>query len=158
MAWQKEGSDTLTSPANTVTVQIDTPKLSLFAMTHLFGDSGSMQELLRFNGSSGGTDYAFRRAEDGGSDTTGVSQSFIGGFHPGSPDGFVINYITDISGEEVLTIGYGIGNNVAGAANAPSRRLVYGKFVSGQITSVDFDVSVVSDFDTDSDLSVLGTD
>lgn len=158
MAWQREGSDTLGSPANTVTVPIDIPKIFLVALTHLFADSGSMQELLRFNSSSGGTDYAYRRSENGGGDTTATSQSFIGAFHPGSPDGFAVNYIVDISGEEVLTMGWGVGNNAAGAANTPSRRQVVGKFVSGQITSVDFDVSVASNFATDSNLSVLGTD
>lgn len=157
MAWEKEGSDTLGSAAVTVTVPIDTPKIFLVALTHLFADSGTMQELLRYNSSSGGTDYAFRRNENGGGETTAVSQSFIGGFHPANPDGFVINYIVDISGEEVLSLGWGVGNNAAGASNAPSRREVVGKFVSGQITSVDFDVSVASNFDTDSDLSVLGT-
>ena len=71
MAWAKEGSDTLTSDTNTVTVTT-TGKKFMVAMTHEFADTGTMQQLMRFSGSSGGTDYAYRRSENGGSDTTGT--------------------------------------------------------------------------------------
>ena len=56
-------------------------------------------------------------------------------------------------------MGWGVVNGGSGAANDPERREVTGKYtVTTSVTSVDFDVSVASNFATDSDLSVLGTD
>lgn len=156
MAWAKEDTDTLTSASPSIDLTTNTLIFNVL-LDHLFADSGGMQELLRFNNDSG-SNYAFRRSENGGGDTTGVSQTFIGAFHPGSPDGFVVNYIIDISGEETLTIGWGVGNAISGAGNAPSRREVIGKWVTGGITQVDMDVSVASNFDTDSNSTLLGTD
>lgn len=158
MAWAKEGSDLLTCTAVTVTVPISGVKFYTH-MTHDIGSGGAMQQLLRFSGSSGGTDYAYRRSENGGSDTTGISTHFIGGFHPQADTGFVVGYTVDISGEEKLAICWGVGDGGSGAANDPERREVVGKYtVTTTATSIDFDVSVASNFAADTELSVLGTD
>jgi len=157
MAWAKEGSDTLESANSALEVTSNDLKFNVI-LSHHFADSGSMQQLLRFNDSSA-TDYAYRRSENGGGDTTGTNATFIGGFHPQSPDGFVVCYVSNISGKEKLALCWGVGNATTGAGTAPSRREVVGKYdITTSLTQFDLDVSVASNFDTDSDLSALGTD
>ena len=140
MAWAKEGSDTLESANSALEVTSNDLKFNVI-LSHHFADSGSMQQLLRFNDSSA-TDYAYRRSENGGGDTTGTNATFIGGFHPQSPDGFVVCYVSNISGKEKLALCWGVGKYD----------------ITTSLTQFDLDVSVASNFDTDSDLSALGTD
>jgi hypothetical protein len=158
MVWAKAGSDTLNTNTDTVTVSTSGSQLYV-GLSHQFADTGTMQQLMRFNGSSGGTAYAYSRSENGGSPTAGTSTHFIGGFHPQAATGFVVSYHLDVSGDNKLVMAWGIGDGGTGASNDPERREVQGKYtVTTTITSIDFDVSVASNFATGSNLTVLGSD
>jgi len=157
MVWGKAGSDTLTSAGDTISVSFTTNKF-INAFWHEF-ETGSALPQVRLNGSSSSV-YAYRDSLNGGSDTTGTSTN-VWNTALASLDTFCIMHIVNISGKEKLGIYHVMDNLTAGAGTAPRRQESVGKFVpspDADITQIDV-VNVDSgDFDTNSNLTVLGSD
>jgi len=161
MAWAKLGTTTLTVAGDAIDVTSLTDNKFLMYMTHPLA-SGNMTDKLRINGDSG-TNYALRYSNDGGTDATGTSQNFASflGFTVNPNESFSVGYIINISTEEKLIINHTTDNDAGtGAGNAPHRRESVAKFAN-TVDVVD-EVNVFNDygpgdFNTDSNLSVLGT-
>lgn len=162
MAWQKIGSETLSTTADTITISAATPTLFNQILLHTL-ESGNVDVRMRLGNTSveTGSVYADRFSFDGGADATQTSQNDIHliNVEP-NVTAFSILYIINISTEEKLIVGNSMEQNTAGASNAPHRVEQANKFVN---TSTAFDQIQAfnpdtGSFDTDSNLSALGTD
>jgi hypothetical protein len=158
MAWNKLGTTTLGSAGDTISVSFTTNKF-INAFWHEFETGGSALPQVRLNGSSSSV-YAYRDSLNGGSDTTGTSTD-IWNTALSSNVQFCMMYIVNISGEEKLGIYHITDTLFDGAGTAPRRQESVGKFVpspDADITQIDVVNTDTGDFDTDCNLSVIGSD
>jgi hypothetical protein len=160
MAWGKNGTpDTLGSAGDTLTISDLTATIFNQFLHHEIG-SGAIYPQLGLNNDTG-TNYASRRSANGGADTALTSRTYMfEGGAAGTTTNFSITYCIGISTEEKLAIRFTIFQNTAGAANAPAREELVGKWIntSDQITEIDEINGAAGDYDTDSNFSALGTD
>ena len=159
MAWQKLDTDTLTGVAASITLSGFIAKIFNQYLCHSFdgGTAGTLFKLT-FNANSN-TVYAHRFSDNGGAESTAVSQVLIPLGLNTFRDHFQMLYAISVSGEEKLVIGFVISAGVAGASTAPDRREIVAKFVP----SPDADITQVKMLGDDdagigSNLSALGTD
>jgi hypothetical protein len=123
--------------------------------------SNYVRSFVRFNGDSG-SNYAYRYSFDGANETTVTSNSnglLLFG-NTSVPD-FGVGYIANYSSKEKLMIGHGVGQNIAGAANAPSVRWeMVGKWAntSNAINEIGLHNTEAGSFNTNDELVVLGWD
>ncbi len=163
MAWGKLGTTTLCSAGDTLTVSDMTAnKLNMF-MVHTPIDNASNNINHRYTfDNNGATDYAYRESINGGSDSTFTSQSLIGLNTGNHDDLFDILYVVNIDSEEKLLIGFQVSQGSSGASTAPNRSETVGKVDTttntGQFTRIDSNNSSTGNYDTDSNISVLGSD
>lgn len=163
MAWQKNGTpDTLGSPADDLDIIDLTPLTINQFMVHMIA-SGDIQSDMTVDNNSN-TDYAIRRSTNGGTDVTETNQTLIN-FSAGlgqNDDRFVICYGINIDAEEKLFQSWTINPAGSGAGTPPDRNEVVGKedttTVSGQFTRIDVTNPSAGSYDTDSNISALGTD
>jgi len=111
----------------------------------------------------GGSLYANRVNEDGGTDATGTSVANIQELHiSGTADDFIVMYICAISGEEKLVIGHTVSGSTAGAGTAPNRYEFVSKYVPATSTDtidrIDLNNTGAGSYDTNSNISAHGTD
>ena len=120
--------------------------------------SGSITGFTSFNGDSG-SNYAYRTSENGASDGTAHSQTNIR-LDRGSVNNFIVANIMNVAGQEKLVEGKCVGQNTAGAGNAPERWEAVGKWSnsSDSITSVKISNASGGDFASGSEMVVLGYD
>lgn len=164
MAWIKAGTTTLGSAGDDLDITSMTANKFNQFMDHWISITNTTTASLTLD-NTGGNDYAYRYSTNGGSDSTSTSQANVqvglGGIPAGSSN-FDINYSVNIDGEEKLIIGNNVTSSTAGAGNAPSRReSVYKKDTttdSGQYTRIDYNNADAGSFDTDSNLTVIGSD
>ena len=160
MAWSKNGTTTLSSAGDTVTVSsLTASDFNVFLFHGL--SSGAITINLNMDNNSA-SDYALRENTNGTGESTKTNLTTLEALlQTSSSDGFVVMYCANIDGEEKLLISNSIRNNTAGASNAPNRREIVGKCDtttnSGQFTRIDANNSGAGDYDTDSNLSALGT-
>ena len=165
MAWAKNGTTTLTGAGDALT----TPELSsntyLQYLYHGLPTGGELTEYMTM-GSAGtkdtGSNYANRISSNGGSDSTFTSRAnIVNAAKSGAttPE-FGIGYIINIAGEEKLLISHHVNASANGAGTAPERAEAVAKHVQTSVVDdiVSFDNTGSGDFDTDSNLSVIGTD
>lgn len=164
MVWQKNGTpDTLTVAGDELLISDLTPKIFNVSLSHSL-HSGDVSIFSRFGSGSidTGTNYSRRSAIQGTTDTTAVSQDDIGvgATLSGGSDIFCVGYFINISAEEKLSIFHTIGSNDDGAANVPIRIETVGKWTntSNQADNHNIINQASGSYDTDSNLSVLGTD
>jgi hypothetical protein len=164
MAWGKNGtSNTLGSAGDDIDItDLTAYKFNQF-MVHTPIDNASNNINHRFTfDDNGATDYAYRESIDAATDATFTSQSLIGMNTGNHDDLFDILYVANIDSEEKLLIGFQVSQNTAGAANAPSRSETVGKCDTttntGQFTRIDCNNSSTGNYDTDSNLTAIGTD
>ena len=163
MAWQKNGTpDTLGSAADALSISDMIAKKFNQSLVHVI-KSGQTTRNIQFNNNSNSV-YANRISTNGAADGTTTSDTdmeIVGAYTSGDGD-FSVDYICSISGEEklgILLFIYSSGGTGAGVA--PDRREVVYKFVpspDADITQIDYDNGGTGDFDTNSNLSALGTD
>lgn len=159
IAWSKNGTpDTLGSALDDMDITDLTAKKFNQFMVHILDTGGQISHNINFNNNANSV-YAERSSFDGGTDATLVSQTKIAE-GTATREYFEILYVCSISGEEKLGMLFWI-RNLAGAANAPSRYEQVFKFVpspDADITRIDYSNTDVGSFDTNSNLSALGTD
>jgi hypothetical protein len=161
MAWIKNGTpETLGSSGDVMTISDLSAHNFHIILTNTIA-SGALSTQATFDNDSG-TKYAYRNSWAGGADGTGVSKGNVqqwDGNNGSSAPQFVVSYLCNIDGEEVLGMYWGIDQNTAGAGTAPYRRETVYKFTdTTQITRIDLNNSGAGSFDTDSNLSVIGSD
>tara|TARA_R100000951_G_C2566912_1_gene157467 strand:+ start:10 stop:480 length:471 start_codon:yes stop_codon:yes gene_type:complete len=156
MAWGKAGTTTLGSAGDTIDVTGMTANKFNAYLTHAIKSGSGIGTTLTLDG-VGGTSYALRYEENGSEGTRTSQASWI--LRHNADDQFDFGYISNITDEEKLMIGWHISAHTAGAGQAPSRSLFVGKFVqNAQFTQITNTNDQAGSFDTSSDLSVLGTD
>ena len=159
MAWAKNGTpDTLTSSGDDMTISDVTDLKFQMYMCYMIASS-TIDPHMRFN-SDTGSNYAYRYNDNGGTDGTGTSAAImLHGTGNSTTPQFAITYCINISSEEKLIINFAIGQNTAGAGTAPNRRESVSKHAqtSNPITAVNSHNSGAGSYDTDSNLSALGT-
>jgi hypothetical protein len=161
MAWSKNGTpDTLSSAGDTMTISDLTAKKFIVILNHALYSVSTINSAYRFDNNSN-TDYARRYSTNGGTDGTGINETNIIESQYAS-DFFDVAYVANIDGEEKLCIFHNCEATAVGASSAPRRREVVGKVDtttnSGQFTRVDSINTAAGDYDTDSNLSAIGTD
>jgi hypothetical protein len=157
MAWAKNGTPTtLGSAGDDLDITDLTEQKFNIYLSHTIA-SGDIGVAVIFN-NVGGT-YADRNSVDGGSDNTNTNASSIGASGGGATgDGFAVMYVADISGEEKLLIGNNVQSNTAGAGTAPRRKEFMGKTsATTAITRIDESNPETGSFDTDSNLTAIGS-
>ena len=158
--WVEVGRTTLGSAGDTIDVTSLPDKRYYMILGYHTATGGNTGALYRLNGDTG-TNYAWRYCADGGSETTGTSETygFFGGVTDALPE-FNVGYLANISSKEKLAIMHTINQNTAGAGTAPQRREVVGKHAqtSNPINAVNCYNVQSGDFDTGSEVVVLGWD
>jgi hypothetical protein len=154
--WQELGRQTISSPADSLTVSF-TAKKYIKVLASII-PTGSVNFLLRFNNDSG-SNYAFNVVTNGTA-TSGGSQTslFVDAGVGGGTVMFIEFEVINVAAREKLVNGLSVGRGTAGAANAPSIRQGFGKWANtaDQITRVDIVNSTTGDYDTGSELIILG--
>lgn len=162
MAWSKNGTpDTLGSVGDTLTISDLTAKKFNLFLQHSPYDTSYVNPSITYNNNTNSV-YAGRYSYNGGTDGTYTSRAnqILDGSGT-ADDKFFIGYTISISGEEKLSIIHYMNGGTAGAGNAPNRTENVWKFVpspDADITRMDTTNLSAGSYDTDSNLSVLGTD
>ena len=159
--WEELASVELGSAGDTLDSGTFTAKKYLWVQIYT-KNSGTINHGIRYN-SDTGSNYSFRRNQDGGSDISDINQSndptismsSLGGF-PLFANLFIINNASN----EKLTIAHTIMQNTAGAGNAPIRREGSCKWAntSSQITNISVYNTDSGSYDTGSIIKVWGSD
>lgn len=164
MAWAKLTTKTLTGTTNTVTTDTFVSTKFNVILFHKL-PSGNADGDFRFGNTTidSGSNYAWRNSQNGGADSTATSSSYISDSTLTSDADtlFSITYLVNISAEEKLAISFSNGANGSVASVAPERTETVGKWsnTSSQINIIQiFENGAGGNFDTDSNLSAIGTD
>ena len=162
IAWAKNGTPhTLSSSASSVEITDLTAQTFNQFMSHLIQVTGNINSNWQLDGVTN-SDYARRRSRNGGTDSTEVSQTSSNMGNGTGSDILIIGYAINVDSEEKLIIANTCEAETAGAGTAPSRTEYVGKMDtstnSGQFTQVKISESSAGSYDTDSNLSALGTD
>lgn len=159
MPWEKLSSITSTGSSSTVNSGTIGAKTFLQTLFSNLGESAG-QSWERFNSDSG-NNYADRKSANGGADATRTSVAEFRnlGVDGATTPGFEVQYGINISAQEKLVIGFSVGQNTAGAGNAPTRIEWVGKHVntSTQTTNITY-TSSGGTYTDDSNLTIFGTD
>lgn len=160
MAWAKNGTTTLGSAGDDLDIDTLTSTKFNIILSHTLDTGGTTRQLLTFNNDTG-SDYAHRNSDDGGSDITSTSQGDIDYWSSTFADEkFVVSYLINIATEEKLMTTFIMQSKTAGAGTIPNRREQVSKYVetTNQITDIDINNTGTGSYDTDSNITVLGTD
>ena len=158
MVWDKGGTTTLTSGGDSISVATLPNTKFITYMAHGLATGGSIELRPRFNSDSG-TNYARRLRADGGTEYATGSIDTADFVPEGVYDSFIVIYVINISSEEKLLTGFGVGYTTLGAGTAPTRTEGGGKWsnTSDPIDEIQAENNGTGNYDTDSNLSVLGT-
>ena len=160
MAWNKLGSETLVTAGDNLTNTITATKF-MQTLQHLLTDGvgTGIDQRIKFD-SDGGANYAIRARENGLTpDDLRVNQSSLNLAHNiGGNDQMYVWYTANISGEETLVISHVIIQGTVGAGSAPSRQELVGKYTAHVDTTIASENLRSGSFDTDSNMSTLGSD
>ena len=160
MAWGKNGTTTLVGAGDDLDIDNFTATKFMQISSHSLDTGGTTRQLLTFNNDTG-SDYSHRNSDDGASGINSTNQGDIDYWTSTFADEkFVVSYLINIATEEKLMITFIMQSNTAGAGTAPSRRKQVSKYVetTNQITDIDINNTGTGSYDTDSNLSVIGTD
>ena len=160
MAWGKAGSTTLSTAGDTITVSGMTASKTNQFLLHII-PTGTVDINLTFDNNSN-TDYARRQSYNGGSDSTNTSESFIQYSNNVTVPQFCVLFGVNIDSKDKLFIMFQNRQGTAGAGTAPDRYEMVSKIDTttntGQYTRIDNNNPESGSYDTDSNVSVLGSD
>jgi len=158
--WKEVGRTTLGSNGDDVTVSSLADKRYLMVLTHTL-DSGQTNVKYNFNSDSG-SNYSKRQSINGGSDSTGTSQTnteIVQDY--ADDDRFQVSYIANLAGREKLWMNWAVerGDN-SGAGNVPASVETSAKWsnTSNTISAVNVFNDRTGDFTSGSEVVVLGYD
>jgi hypothetical protein len=159
MAWAKNGTPvTLGSASDNMDITDLTASKFHILLTHKINAASDFGGAITFDDDSG-SNYADRRKNDGGTEATDVNQTSTRSKTGWNDNDFFIHSICDISGEETLLISHGVGERSAGAGTAPGRMELISKWTgTTQFTRMDMTKSGAAQFDTNSNVSMLGSE
>ena len=159
--WVELGRTTLGSAGDNITVSSLANKRYYMILRSVKGTTvGGAQSVSRFgSGSISTSGYATRYNDNGGTDGTYTSGSFMLDGYDGNPE-LGVHYIANYSTKEKLMTGNLVSQNTAGAGTAPNRREQASKWTntSNPIDIINLFNNGGADFDTGSELVVLGWD
>ena len=158
MAWQKLATNTLTGTGDTLSTGAFIPITFINYFAHLL-NSGNVEPQVHDDGVTT-TSYSFRSSNNGGADGPGSNRTNIRIINGVSDSVFVIGYMINIATEEKLHMHCVIEDATVGAASAPDREEVVGKYAqtSTQIAELDTNNIGAGDLLIDSNISALGSD
>jgi len=163
MAWNKLGTTTLGSAGDDLDITSMTAnKFNQFMVhTPIDNASNNINHRYTFDDNSA-TDYAYRESINGATDATFTNQALIGLNTGNHDDLFDMLYVLNIDSEEKLLIGFQISQGSSGENAAPNRSETVGKVDTttntGQFTRIDCNNSSTGNYDTDSNISAIGSD
>jgi hypothetical protein len=157
-SWKELARGTLSSAADTINSGTFTAKDNIMILQHNI-NSSSVRTGLRLNADTG-NNYAHRRSVNGAADATNVNHNRIVADTDVDGTDFTVSNFTNVSAQEKLGILDRVHQSGSGAGNAPDREEMVGKWTntSSQITSVQSYNAESGDFDTGSEVVVLGYD
>ena len=158
--WVELGRTTLGSAGDNITVSSLSNKRYYMILQDIRASVNTTQGNWRFN-SDTGTNYAGRRNYNGGTDYTTTSSTYIesGGYDAGVP-AFQISYVANYTSKEKLLQGHAGWSDATGAATAPNRQEITGKWAntSNAINEIISHNAGAGDYASGSELVVLGWD
>ena len=172
MAWEKLGTASVTGAvANTSWKElargtgsggttIDSGTFTAKDNIMVLGHITQGRVYLTYNGSTG-NEYAHRRSEEGGSDSTQTSQDKLDMSRNLGEDVFFVGDVTNIADQEKLGIYQQTSQNSAGAGNAPKRQEWVTKYVPSSLSTNITSVKITTDsgtYDSNDQIVVLGYD
>jgi hypothetical protein len=143
--WVEVGRTTLGAAGSTIDVTSLPDKRYYMVLSDIFATGGSIDFTLRFNGDSG-SNYAYRKSEDGAADGTSTSKVFMLPGDSNNANGmFSVGYTSNLSSKEKLFISNTVHGLSPGAGTAPKRVELVGKHVQ---TSNPISSMTMTDFGT----------
>ena len=153
--WVEVGRTTLGSAGDTISVASLTDKRYYKVLFNTYDASGTANAYIRLNSDSG-TNYAWRRSNEGGSDSTTINSSTP--YLSADEDNFGVYYIANLTAKEKLIQGYTVYSPTTGAANAPGRDEVVAKWANTSAAINTIDIKTGASFAANSEVVVLGWD
>jgi len=158
--WKELGRTTAGAAGDTISVSSLPDKRYYMVLQDLVQDTANINSGYRLNGDSG-SNYSFRRQQNGGVDGTDINQASLtinggGNYTTGI---FTVGYWANLSGKEKLQIGHSV-YGATGAGNAPMRGESAGKWTntSNPISTIAGYNSSGGNYATGSEVVVLGWD
>jgi len=138
--WEELDSVSNTTTQDTNTTGTFTAKKYLWVQMFV-KVTGATNTNFFFNGSKTGGDYSFRESENGGTDSTGVTQNTVT-TGTVSVNRFINMFIVNDGTNEPLVIYQHVDGSTAGAGTAPNRKeVVFKSDVVTQLTTIGLDNS-----------------
>lgn len=161
--WVELGRTTLGSAGDDITVSGLSDKRYYMYLINEIGTGSSGGNIQLGSGSvDGGSNYAYRYSSNGSTDATAASQTHIETRvgYASSLNTLDVGYVANLSDKEKLVQHFRVEQNTAGAANAPPRNIVVGKWDddTDPLTVINNENDGSGDFSADSELVVLGWD
>jgi hypothetical protein len=164
MAWAKFDGETATGSVSGITLTGTSKKFNSWVGHGISVSNGNLEWRVGTTTIDTGSNYAYRRSSNGGSDSTVTSTTFIrcGDAVTGGSDSYiVVAYACNISGEEKLIISNSVRNDEgSGAGSAPARNEIVGKWstTSGQFDAVFFGGTSGTNWAINTSCMALGSD
>ena len=156
--WMQLGRTTLGADGDTITVSSLTASTYLAFNAFLIDNAAAIQPTITFNGDTG-NNYSMRASVNGGADTTGTSAASINPAISTANRMFWVGTIINVAAQEKILVSQFGHRGGAGAANAPAKAEIIGKWVNttDQITSITFTNAGAGDFLAGSVVTVYGS-
>ena len=169
MAWNKLVTTTLGSAAASFDMSTVPDNKFIILLGHIIRNSSASYTQPSWRVGNGTIDssgnYGYRYSRDGTTDEHAGSGTTISPWwtSPNDPtaDVFSVSYLFNLATKEKLIITHGVDNNDAGAATAPRRVEVVGKWADTTNTIDEircYDYGGGSGMDTDSNIASIGSD
>jgi hypothetical protein len=166
-AWKLLGRNMLTSSVAEINFLNIPDKRYYMILTNILGTSAAVNIYIRLGNASfdSGTNYAWRKSEDGGTDTTGNTTTVAPIQELGllSATGTVlgVTYCTNLASNEKLLISHSNAAETTGASTAPHRSEIVSKWVNTSNVINQMQVTTAgggggATFDSGSEVILLG--
>jgi len=157
--WKEVGRTTLGSAVDTISVKNLPNKRYLMILNSMLATGGSITNGVTFNGDSG-SNYAYRKSNNGAADTTSVNQAILDINVAGETTMFNVIHLANLSAKEKLHISHGVGRSTSGAGTAPTRNELVGKWAntSTVINRIDSTNTLAGSYAIGSEIVVLAYD